>query len=123
MDKYPNDQPETELSTKSRHPGTWVAIILIVVAIGAFGVLAYLHRPTTGIVTRVSATNITIRPSGSSTTMTYIITKTTQMVLAQSSSSNMQPQLFDASDIHTGETIIVTAPSNHQAQAIVVKPQ
>jgi hypothetical protein len=80
-----------------------------------------MHRPTTGTVTEVSTTSITIQLSGSTSTKTFNIMKSTQMVLAQSGNS-MQPQAFNASDIRMGETVVVSGTgSNHdQAQAIVV---
>jgi|HubBroStandDraft_4_1064222.scaffolds.fasta_scaffold48410_2 hypothetical protein len=122
MNKYPNEaQPEA--NHRPKHVGGQVVGILVVIAVGVFGVSAYLHRPTTGTVTTVSATSITIRPSGSSVTRTFSITKTTQMVLAQSANSSLRPQSFNARDIHTGEMVVVSGSSNNQAQAIVVKSQ
>jgi hypothetical protein len=121
MDKYPSDQSGTEARHKSKHTGAWVIAILLALAVGAFGLSAYMHRPTTGTVTEVSTTSITIQLSGSTSTKTFNIMKSTQMVLAQSGNS-MQPQAFNASDIRMGETVVVSGTgSNHdQAQAIVV---
>jgi len=122
MDEYPSDQPQMEASHTSKHTVAWILVTVIVIVVGFIGISAYLHRPTTGTVIHVSATDITVRPNGSSVAKTFSITKATQMVLAQSTGIGLRPQPFKASDIRVGDTIEVAGPSNNQAQAIVVNP-
>ncbi|HUD06251.1 MAG TPA: hypothetical protein VMR18_05055 [Candidatus Saccharimonadales bacterium] len=122
MDRYPSDQTGTAVAHKPKRT-VLVVVALVIVVIVAFSVLAYLHRPTTGTVTAVNATSITIRPSGSSTVKTFSITNTTMIGLPKSADDGGVPQQFNENDIHSGETVVINVnPSNNQAQAITVNP-
>lgn len=120
MDKYPSDQTEPTVDHKPKRT-VWVVVAVVIILVAGFGLLAYLHRPITGIVTAVSNTSITIKPSGSSMTKTYEITNTTMMGLPKSEGGGT-PQQFNKNDIHTGETVIINVGSGNQAQAITVNP-
>jgi hypothetical protein len=121
MDKYPSSQTEMTSVHKPKRT-VWFVVALVIIIVIAFGLLAYLHRPITGTVTAVSATSITIRPSGSPSTKTYGITSTTLMGLPKSAGGGT-PEPFSKNNIHIGETVVINVnPSNNQAQAITVNP-
>jgi len=122
MDKYPSSQTETDASEHKPKRTVWVVVAVVIILIVVFGLIGYLHKPTTGTVTAVSNTSITIRPSGSSSSKTYSITSTTLMGLPKSVGGGT-PQQFSKNDIHIGETVVINvSPSNNQVQAITVNP-
>jgi hypothetical protein len=74
------------------------------------------QRPTIGSVTAISATSITVQDSRSGTSSTLSITSSTQIT--------DNGQTVAASDIQTGDTVLVTASTTDKTQAarILVNP-
>lgn len=127
MDEHtPESTQPTATDHKSKHTFVWVVVVLVAIVIIVFGLFAYSHRPDMGTVSAISATGITIRPNGSSSTKTFSITGVTKMGLPYSggnSAEDMRPQKFNATDIHVGESVIVQAgSSSSEAQLVTVNP-
>lgn len=74
------------------------------------------QRPTIGSVTAISATSITVQDSRTGSSVTLSITNSTQIT--------DNGQTVAASDIQTGDTVLVTAStsSSSQASRILVNP-
>jgi len=74
------------------------------------------QRPTIGSVTAISATSITVQDSRTGSSVTLSITSSTQIT--------DNGQTVAASDIQTGDTVLVTAStsSSSQASRILVNP-
>jgi hypothetical protein len=83
--------------------------------------------PTTGTVTTVNTTSVSIQLSGNGGTKTFSITSSTGMgepTTTSNGAEQIQAEPYNASAIHIGETIAVVPSSTNssQAQMIMLNP-